>query len=110
LTAPYAVVSWNSVHVSFTGRGASLVNPTQNHRFTIVGRFPYPIDPAEVVDLQRVGKANLLIAQLQGAASFAGIGMFPLVTQIDSARLGSPDEKVYEVTLVFEVQTLASHH
>jgi len=108
--APYAVVCWDAVEISFTGPAAAFSNPGQTNRFTIIGRFPFPSDPTEVIDLQRVTKANALIAQLQTAATFAGIGMNPLVTRVDATNLENPNEKAYEITLTFVVQTQASHH
>jgi len=107
---PYAVICWNYVDVSFTGIAASFSNPAQSNSFTIIGRFPFPSDPTQVIDLQRITQANALIAQLQTAATFAGIGMNPLVTKIDATDLADPNEKAYELTLTFVVQTQASHH
>jgi len=109
-STPYAVVIWDPVVVSFGGPAASVSNTSQTNEFTIVGRFPFPTDPTQVIDLQRVAQANALIAQLQGSATFAGIGMNPLVTKIDGSDLADPNEKAYELTLTFVVVTQASHH
>ena len=109
-SVPYAVISWESVQVSFTGGSATLTNPSQSNRFRIVGRFPFPSDPTQVIDLQRITQANALIAQLQASATFAGIGMNPLVTEILASDLADPNEKTYELSLTFVVLTQASHH
>ncbi len=108
--APYTVITWESVDVSFTGTSATLANPNQTNRFTIIGRFPFPTDPSQVIDLQRVERANTLIAQLQNGATFAGIGMNPLVTKVEASNLADPNEKAYEFTLTFVVVTQATHH
>jgi len=108
--APYAVILWDTVEVSFTGFAASLANPAQSNSFTIIGRFAFPSDPSEVIDLQKVTQANALIAHLQVAPPLAGIGLNPLVTKIDSKGLADPNEKAYEITLTFVVQTQATHH
>ena len=109
-SAPYAVIYWDEVRVSFTGFGATFSNPAHANTFTIIGRFPFPSDPTEIIDLQRVSQANALIAQLQTAATFAGVGMNPLVTKVDGSNLANPNEKVYELRLTFEVLTQATHH
>jgi len=107
---PYAVITWDPVSVSFAGLAGSVGNTSQLNAFTIIGRFPFPSDPTQVIDLQRVTQANLLIALLQTASTFAGIGMNPLVTQIDASDLADPNEKAYEIRLTFVVVTQASHH
>ena len=110
LSAPYAVVCWDSVEVSFTGFGASFSNAAQVNRFTIIGRFPFPSDPTLVIDLERITLANALIGQLQTGSTFAGVGMNPLVTKVVPTNLGNRNEKVFELTVEFEVRTVVSHH
>lgn len=109
-SVPYAVVCWDAVHVSFNGVAAAASSPSQTNSFTIIGRFPFPTDPTQVIDLQRVTQANALIAQLQTSSTFAGIGMNPLVTRVDASDLADPNEKAYEITLTFVVATQATHH
>lgn len=110
VAAPYAVVSADSVAVSFTGVSASLLGTSQENRFSIVGRFPFPSDATSIIELQKVSYANELIAQLQSGGSFASIGMFPLVKGIDFSESDDPNERVFEVTLLFSVITMATHH
>jgi hypothetical protein len=109
LATPYALVLWDKVDISFSGRGAGVGSPGQDNTFTIVGRFPFPSDPTQPVALQKVDQANLLIAQLQTGEMFAGLGMLPLVTSVDP---GSDDgsNNLYEVVLTFNLKTVVFHH
>ena len=106
---PYAVLIWNRVDISSDGPGSSLGISSQKNRFTIIGRFPFPTDPADIIDLEKVSRANSLIAALQSGPDFAEIGFQPLVTSVESTEPDPPSEKAYEVTLTFEVSTVASH-
>ena len=108
-STPYSVILWEPVEVSFGDRVGSMTNTNQANTFTIIGRWPFPADKTQTIDLLKVSKANALIAQLQPGPSFAG-GMFPLVTRIESAEPDDPNEKVYEVTMTFTVYTIAAHH
>lgn len=104
---PYCLVKWESVEVSFSGLGATMKRPSQKNTFTIEGRWSLPSDGTQV-DLAKVDRANELIAQLQASATFATVGLLPLVTAVDN-----PDdvqEGAYGVKLSFEVTTLADHH
>jgi len=108
--APYAVVQAGKVAVSFDGPAATVTNTSQENSFTIVGRFPFPTDPTQVIEDQKVTLANALIAQLQASGGFAGVGLAPLVSGIEWSESDDPNEKVFEVTLQFRVMTQASHH
>jgi hypothetical protein len=108
-TTPYAVVLWDTVVISFDGPGGSIGNPSQQNSFSIIGRFPFPSDPTQIIALQKVSQANALIAQLQSGPSFASVGLLPLVTKVDATEPDDPNEKVYEITLTFSVVTVASH-
>jgi hypothetical protein len=109
LSTPYAVIQWDTVVVSLDGVGSAIGNPSQRNSFTILGRFPFPTDPTQIIALQKVIYANLLIAQLQSGPEFSSIGILPLVTTIDATEPDDPNERVFEVTLTFEVFTLATY-
>jgi len=106
---PYGVVTWNRVEVDRNGPGSTVGRNSQKNLFTILGRFPFPADPTEVIDLQKVNLANSLIAQLQTGPEFASIGLQPLVISVDSGETDRPSERAFEVTLTFEVFTVADH-
>jgi hypothetical protein len=110
ITAPYAVIFADSVEIEFGGAVGTMGNTSQSNSFTIWGRWPFPSDPTQVIELQKISYANALIAQLQSAANFAGIGMFPIVSGIDFTEPDDPNERVFEVTATFHVITQASHH
>lgn len=108
--APFCEVLWEAVDVSFAGLGGSVQSPSQANTFTIHGTFPFPEDPTQPIDIEKVTQANLLIAQLQNGPGFAGIGLKPLVTKIDPADHHATTDGVYDLTLTFITYTLASHH
>ena len=108
LATPYCVVQATSVLVSFTGRLATVGNTSQSNSFSILGRFPFPADPSQVVLLQKVSYANALIAQLQASATFAD-GAYPLVNSVEFSELDDPNERVFEVLVWFSVETQGSH-
>ncbi len=105
---PHAIVLWDRVTIDFKGTGASLRRPSQRNSFTILGRFPFPEDATQWIALEQVARANELIALLQASPEFAGIGVLPLVTEVRPQTQFS-DDQTYEVTLIFEVTTTASH-
>ena len=109
-TTPYAVVQAGKVAISFDGPAATVTNTSQENSFTIIGRFPFPTDPTQVIEDQKVTLANALIAQLQASGGFAGVGMAPLVGAVEWSEGDDPNEKVFEVTLQFRVMTQATHH
>ena len=108
-STPYAVVQWDTVAISFEGMGGTVGNVSQRNSFTIVGRFPFPSDPSQIIALEKVSLANALIGQLQTGPSFASVGLMPLVTKVDASEPDNPNEKVYEITLTFEATTIATH-
>lgn len=106
----FAVILWEPVTIEFGGKVGSVSRPGQFNVFTITGRWPFPADKTQILDLLKVDKANLLIAQLQMGPVFANIGGFPLVTGVSPSETDDPNEKVYEVTLTFSCYTIADHH
>lgn len=111
LAAPYCVIYADSVGVSFGGQLSTVGNTSQENSFTINGRFAFPSDPTQIIDLLKIGQANNLIGQLQASSTFAGgTGLYPIVTMIDFTEPDDPNERAYEVTLTFAVLTQASHH
>lgn len=108
--APYAIVYADSVAVSFGGLVSTVTNTSQENNFTIVGRFPFPGDSTDNIELEKIAKANAFIALAQASGGFATVGMFPIVTGVDFTEPDDPNEQVYEVTLTFSVLTQASHH
>ncbi len=108
LTAPYCVIRADSVQVDFRGAAATLGNTNQANAFTILGRFPFPTDPTQIIELQRVTLANDLIAQLQLAETFAGTGMQPIVASVEWSDSADPNERMFDVALKFSVITQAS--
>lgn len=107
---PYALIYWDEVGVAFGGKLATFTNTTQTNTITVIGRWPFPSDDTVIIDLEKLVQANLFIAQFQAAGSFAGIGLYPIVSKITSTESDDPNEKYYEVTLVCECVTQASHH
>jgi hypothetical protein len=105
---PYAVLAWTGTQVSFSGIGAGASQVSQRNTFRIVGRFSFPTDPTQQVELLKATQANAVIAQLQPSAAFGG-GMLPLVTEV-ATDAKAPAEAAWELTLTFEVITLAEHH
>lgn len=105
-TLPYAIVYWDAVEQSFE----TVSTLQQVNRFRIIGRFANPASTTDYIDLQKVIKANAMIAQLQSGATFASIGYLPIVTSIDPSESDPVDEGAYEITLTFEVRTECSHH
>ncbi|MDR3691182.1 MAG: hypothetical protein P4L46_17510 [Fimbriimonas sp.] len=106
---PYAVIDWRSVEISFDGLGASAGKTSQLNRFVVLGRFPFPDDPTQIVSLQRAARASDIIGQLQTGAEFASIGLMPLVTKVDGSEPADPNERTYIVSIEFEVVTIADH-
>ncbi len=106
-SVPHAVLHWDTVEISFSGPGATVGGVSQRNRFTILGRFPFPSDPSQVISLQKVVQANLLISALQGGPNFDSVGLLPLVTQVSAETPDDLNEKVFSVMLRFEVVTLA---
>jgi hypothetical protein len=105
LAAPFCVISASAVSMAYIGTLATLTSTHQRNEFVIIGRFPFPSDPTQIIELQKVTLANELIGSLQGSNVFAGVGLYPLVTKVDWADPDDPDEKVFEVALTFEVLT-----
>lgn len=106
---PYAVITVEGVTQSFDGPGASLSHVSQENRFRIVGRWPLPTDPADIVLLEQIDRANELINLLQPGSAFS-IGMLPIVSMIDPTPIGRPSEGKYEVALTFTCYTDGPHH
>ena len=104
--APYAVVHWDAVEMSYSGLGATLGSPSQKNLFTVIGRFPFPSDPTEIISLLKVSQANALITQLQALPEFAGVGVLPLVSRVDATEPDDPNERVFEVSISFSVVTV----
>lgn len=107
---PYALIYWDEVGVAFAGKLGTFTNTTQTNAITVIGRWPFPADDTVIIDLEKLTNANLFIAQFQATGSFAGIGLYPIVSKITSTESDDPNEKYYEVTLVCECVTQASHH
>jgi hypothetical protein len=107
---PYARVWWDKPQVSFTGPTATLTNVNQTIKVHIMGRFQYPLDYTLNAELIKADQANALIALLQTGPNFAGIGVLPLVTEIDPDEQDPPGEGTYEIQLTFECQVQGNHH
>lgn len=107
---PYALVLWKPVEISFDGPGASASMMAQTNTFEVRWIKAMPADPAERITPLKIADANAIIAQLQAASRFAGIGFLPLVIGVDPGESYSPTEPVYEGCLTFRVQTVANHH
>lgn len=105
LAAPYAVICASAVSISYSGTLATLTSTHQRNEFVIYGRFAFPSDPTQLIELQKVTLANDLIGQLQNSDSFAGVGLYPIVSKVDWSDPDDPNEKVYEVAVTFEVMT-----
>ena len=107
---PYARIWWEQVTVEMSGTTATLLGTNQTYNFGILGRFPFPTDPTQIVELLKVDKANELIALIQTGANFATIGVLPIVHTIDPGEQDDPGEGAYEVTLMFQCYVQATHH
>jgi len=105
---PYCIVLPKTTKVSFSGLTASVLNPDQANEFYIYVEEPWP-DDSYPIAFAKTDWANSLIAQVQTGPNYHGIGNFPLVTDVDYGDDGDPNERVWEMMMVFTLNTTASH-
>jgi len=107
-TAPYCIILPKAVKIDLAGLTASVINPDQENEFYLYFVFPWPPDDVPIA-LFKIEQANLVIAQIQTGANYHGIGVNPLVTDVDFSEDGDPNERITELLMVFKVHTTASH-
>lgn len=102
-TPPYAGTSLTNI--PFDLRGLSKLGTLS---YDIMGRFP--IGPDDDIEDVKLDKAQDLMDLLEATPDYAGgLGIIPLVTNIDFVEHEDGDEYVLDVVLTFEVKTDRPH-
>ena len=109
LDSPYAVVWFESYSSQFGGDAGTFRKVQQTLRVGILGRFAFPADTSQNVELEKLDRVNELVATLQAAPTFAG-AILPLVSEVKFDEVDSPANAAFEVTLFFDLTTTADHH
>ena len=108
LDLPYAVVWFEKFEAAFGGAG-SMSRVQQTLRVGVMGRFGFPSDSTHNVELEKLDRANELVAALQTGPTFAG-AILPLISSVRFDEGDLPLNAAYEVTAYFNVVMTASHH
>lgn len=100
---PYAVIDILDVEMDFSGKGVE-----QTYQFSIIGRFAFP-ETGNIV-LEKIARANELIAQLIDGPNYKGLAYLPIVRAVQFEETDPTLEKAYEVAILFECKVREPHH
>lgn len=102
--SPYAIIDLMPVDM-----GALAARTVyQNFTFRITGRFPFP--SSGNILLEKIAKANLLIAEIITGSDYHGLAHLPYVTEFDPTEQDEPQAKVYEFSITVTMQVEVDHH
>ncbi|GEM_PF-3932306 len=97
---PYAVIRLSSVPMDWVG----VRTVEQSYSFAVTYRAPWPTDDDSWnVELAKEDKANAFLSQISQGATYAAIGLMPLLTGVEFDESYEVEERWYELTVTFSV-------
>jgi hypothetical protein len=103
LSVPFAVVDLLAVEME----AQSVRTVEQSYSIVVSGFFPFP-ETGNIL-LDKIAKADALIAKLITGPNYNELAYRPRVSEVSFEENDPPEEKVYEVHVLFECQVTEEH-